>query len=415
MKLIAKVFLASIIGAVALASAFAGGARAGFDVSFSYQSGPADVRVWLVNEYGDEVYDNYYDDEYDVYPSAADVAVYVRASRNTHAAVYVVDTEGFLHVIHPVSPYASQFLRGGRVYRFDLVDTGFCDYGFDRGVAYAYAVTSPVPFRFDAYGWGIFGANYGFRIYGDPYVASREFYVSILPGHCDVTYVNIGYARFYVREYVRYPSYLCVGWHGGYCRGNCEISRHYHVHSNDPYRVLRSKYKLKSSVIASAKITRLPENDWRPAPNRVASRTVAKTDRRIVPIQRREVSKVTKNSRTPSIIASARPKTVRTTPVVRSSKTSVIEGKRDISQLRKQLERRNTPVTPRVQDRDAAPRSGVGGKASSVRKSGVKRAAPRSSADADHGASKTKHDSGKKKAKGASKKSTGKKEKGRAR
>jgi hypothetical protein len=216
-------------------------AEAGMHVSFKYTTQPADIQVWL--EAGDVYYEDARYGGYDVYPAVENVVLSVRASRSCYATVYVVDTAGYIHVVYPMSPYDNTYLRGGTVYRFYLADFDFGG-AFDRGVAYAFAVSSPVRFSYRYYGWGVFAGHFGWQIYGDPYVAARSFYVGLVPASCDYRVIGVSHARFYVREYVRYPSYLCAGWHdyhgtGRYCRAGCEVYRQYSVHAKDPYRALR--------------------------------------------------------------------------------------------------------------------------------------------------------------------------------
>lgn len=265
-KMALVIAAASMIGAGNVATS-----QAGLHVEVGYTSAPVDVRVWL-----DRGYDEYYGDAdyeevgayYDVYPSVADVVLYVRAARNCYATVYVIDTEGFLHVVYPVSPYDGAYLVGGRVYRLWLGDYGFHRSCFGRGVAYAFAVTSPVPFAYTSYGLTVFGPHVGFQIYGDPFIASRMFYFSILPPACHRGVVSVSYARFYVREYVRYPSYLCLGYCGPdhvgpYYPHSCPSYRQYRVHARDPYRVLRPSVDLSDEIVRHTRIASTGAKDAR--------------------------------------------------------------------------------------------------------------------------------------------------------
>jgi len=337
MKQLANRSLSVLVLTLAIAAVTASAPSAGVHFEVTYNSGPADIRVWLADEYADG-YDHYQAgyQEYDVYASVDDVVLYVRASRSCFATVYVVDTEGFIHVIHPLSPQDEQFLRGGRVYAFHMADADFRRYGFDRGVAYVYAVSSPVPFRFASYGWGVFGDNYGYRIQGDPYLAAHEFYGTLLPAACNVNRIGISYARFYVREYARYPRYLCVGWHDyygvrHYCRGNCMAYRHYHVHAKDPYVVLRPDFKVKHvTATNNTRIRRSADVKFKQT-NSVVRRTVSR-------------STVLKTTSKRAVVID------RNTPqnrVVKSSKSSVIRGKADLTMMRDQLERRAKTSTAR--------------------------------------------------------------------
>ena len=336
-------------GAVMLSMA-ATPAEAGLSVRFAYTSGPADVRVWLEksHEYEDDYY--YDDDEYDVYPSVDDVVLFVRASRSCYTTVYVVDTEGFVHVVHPLSPYDNAYMRGGRVYRIRLSECGFYGDAFGRGVAYAFAVTSPVPFVYTSYGLGLFGAEFGFQIYGDPFIASRQFYVSLVPSHCERRLIGVGFTRFYVREYVRFPSYLCVGWHDyygvrKYCRGGCSVYRHYRLHAKEPYRALRADYRIKHTKSDYTRIVRttvsrrhavktrpavMEKRIVTPAPSAPAKRIKKMSKRGVVSSDRR-VTGVSKNQLRKPYTHPAK--------VVRSSNGSLVKGKKNISTLRRELKR----------------------------------------------------------------------------
>lgn len=328
MKRLANINLSVLAIGLAITALSASSLKAGVRFEVTYTSGPADIRVWLADGY-DHYQAGYH--EYDVYASVDDVVLYVRASRSCYATVYVVDTDGFIHVVHPLAPQGEQFLRGGRVYAFHLADSDFRRYGFDRGVAYVYAVSSPVPFRFADYGWGVFGDNYGYRIYGDPYLAAHEFYESLLLPSCNVSRIGVSHARFYVREYARYPRYLCVGWHDyygvrHYCRGNCTAYRYYHMHVKDPYVVLRADFRIKhASSDGYTRIRRSADVRFKEK-NSVVRRTVSKssvlktTSKRVVDVDRRS----------PHV-----------NRVVKSSKSSVIRGKADLSLMRARLEKRS--------------------------------------------------------------------------
>ncbi len=326
-KTATKTMLATLAGTLVLAAAWAVTANAGVRVEAVYTSQPADVRVWLERGYD---HGSYYDDvyygydgvyDYDVYPSAADIVLYVRAARSCYTTVYVIDTEGFIHVVHPFSPYGDAYLVGGRVYRFRLSDYGYGGRCFNRGVAFAYAVSSPVPFRYAYYGAGVFGPHIGFQIYGDPFVASRLFYMSILPPACNRGVVAVSYARFYVREYARYPNYLCHGWHDH--RGQCAAHRQYRIHARDPYRVIHPKREISHDYARDTRINRSGVKDV--ADVRVRSTVRAKPSRPIV--RQRAGDSIPRQGVTRDVA-------VRQDRVVRSTKDSFIRARQDFAKAR---------------------------------------------------------------------------------
>ena len=193
-SLILGMTLASL--ATAATTAHAGHARAQL-------SAQANVRVWVE---GGDVFSNY-----------GDVAVWLRPERDCYTTLFMVDTDGYMHVLYPGSPYDDTWLYGGRSYCYRASDLGL-DRLDGAGIAYVFAVGSPEPFDYSTYGASVFVGGFGFRVYGDPFVASRDFYMTLLPASCRWDYVGVSYARFYVRTWARYPSYLCYGGPGVHVR-----------------------------------------------------------------------------------------------------------------------------------------------------------------------------------------------------
>jgi hypothetical protein len=350
--MIKKANIITLMVAVAVLSAplfDAGTAQAGVSFRFAYTSAPADIRVWLETTSGyrnDDDYDEYYDGHHDddIYASVDDVVLYVRASRDCFATVYVVDTDGYIHIVHPLSPRHDAYLDGGRVYKIYLSEMGF-DLDFGAGIAYAYAVSSPVPFDYDYYGPDVFGAGYGFRIYGDPYVAARSFYFNLVGGRCGVNLLAVSHTRFYVRQYVRYPRYLCAGWHDRYgvrtyCRGGCSVFRYYRTHVRDPHRVLHPTRRISTTV---GRHTRIDRRNTRERDVRYKDSSTKSTRRFSDPVRGVKAkspirSYTTHSTKSKNLRPSSRSKTV-----VKSSRSSFVRSKKDMTELRHRLEKNAKP------------------------------------------------------------------------
>jgi hypothetical protein len=225
----------TVLSGLMLAAALAAPAdsrAAGYVAHGALGSGPAAVRVWVE---GGDVFRDY-----------DDVTLWVRPERDCYTSLFLVDTAGFIHVLR-VDDGADGWLYGGHSYAYRA-----CDLGLDRlsgrGIAYVFAVGSPVPFDYSYYGAGIYVGGFGFRITGDPFVACREFYYSLLPVACRWDYVGVSFTRFYVREWVRYPSYLCAGGHvrvGDGCGACDDVYVTYRRHAAAPYEAIRpvARYK----------------------------------------------------------------------------------------------------------------------------------------------------------------------------
>jgi hypothetical protein len=196
-------------------------------------TGHADVRVWL-------------DDTRDVYADYNDVVLSLHATRDCYATVFIIDTDGYVHIVRPLSPWDSAWIRGGHTYRYSGHELGLA-WMPGRGIAHVFAVSSPYPFDYSPYGEAIFAGGFGFRVYGDPFIACREIYLSLLPAGCGMDLVSVSVARFYIREWVRYPGYLCRGhdgFHvrvGDYCRRCAHIYDGYRAHLADPLVIIRSR------------------------------------------------------------------------------------------------------------------------------------------------------------------------------
>ena len=202
-------------------------------------TGNAEIRVWV-------------EQSSDVFASYDQVVVSFLAARDCYATVFMVDTYGFVHVVYPFAPSARAWVRGGRIYRYTAHELGL-DALSGQGVAYVFVVGSPRPFNYARWGEGVFAGRFGLRVYGDPYVASREFYVSLLPGRMDLGRVSVSCTRFYVGEWVRFPSYLCHGHYGihvrvgDYCRTCSRVYDGYRLHMAAPAEILHPHAKTKNS------------------------------------------------------------------------------------------------------------------------------------------------------------------------
>ncbi|HXV13126.1 MAG TPA: hypothetical protein VEC56_02875 [Candidatus Krumholzibacteria bacterium] len=213
-------------------------------------SAQANVRVWIE---GGDVFDNY-----------ANVAIWLRPERDCYTTLFMVDTDGYVHVLYPSAPYHDTWLYGGRSYCYRASDLGL-DRLDGAGIAYVYAVGSPVPFDYSAYGAGVFVGGFGFRVYGDPFVACRDFYMTLLPGSCRWDYVGVSYARFYVRHWARYPSYLCYGGPGVHvyvgdgCRACGDVYVSYRNSCSRPWDAFQPVPRFKQ-VHSGGRIER--DDDW---------------------------------------------------------------------------------------------------------------------------------------------------------
>jgi hypothetical protein len=144
---------------------------------------------------------------------------------------------------------------------------------------------------------------------------------------------------------VRYPSYLCVGWHDYYgirncCRGDCSVYRYFSVHAKDPYRVLEPTRRLRSKVTGYTEVAR--SGRWKDEePAKLRRRVTSDAHSRAVkPMKKSRGERPVQQTR-----SVGRTKMVGQTKVVRSSKDSFVRARKDITVMRRQLKQRNVQKT----------------------------------------------------------------------
>jgi hypothetical protein len=144
------------------------------------------------------------------------VRIRYRTSEDAYAAVFRIDTDGWVHLVSPSHPGDVGFVRGGRDHQLVLARSPFWMVADDPGVGYMFLVVSPEPFDFSAFGyhpasgWDV--SAVGSVVYDDPYVAMDDFIMAILPGWQEMPYA-LDFATYHVDEPRSYPRFLCYDCH----------------------------------------------------------------------------------------------------------------------------------------------------------------------------------------------------------
>lgn len=145
--------------------------------------------------------------------------VYYQVSRSAYVAIFRIDTDGRIRLLHPRSPYDDYYTRGGRDHRL-LFDGGRSPHWYvddDPGLGYYFIIASPTPMDFSALdyasrgGWDL--ASVGRRVYRDPYVAIDDWVVRLVPDWKRTPYA-LDFAEYNVDRVHDYPRFLCYDCHG---------------------------------------------------------------------------------------------------------------------------------------------------------------------------------------------------------
>jgi Domain of unknown function (DUF4384) len=167
-----------------------------------------------------------------VYQPGDLLQIKTRASADAYMLVYEIDAEGYIHLLYPAHPGATNRIEGGRTYR--IPDDAASDLELvvqePTGQGYLVAVASEVNFgplpwylrpydpQAEAIGYegqpeeeeGITSEG---RIVGDPFVAMERIRRRVMADPNNVDAFATAYTTYYVHDRVRYPRYLCYDCH----------------------------------------------------------------------------------------------------------------------------------------------------------------------------------------------------------
>lgn len=199
--------LALLVGLALLAGAPASAQNPGSGYgSAGFGADAIDARVWLdrgkdpVVRRGDRV------------------RLYYRTAADAYVAIFHVDTDGNVGLVHPRAPGRDHYVRGGRDYRLVFSRSPYWRVDESPGVGYFFMVASHLPMDFSGFryvhgagGWDL--SRVGRTVYRDPYAAMDDYAATLVPGWERVTY-SLGFVEYQVGGVHRYPRFLCYDCHG---------------------------------------------------------------------------------------------------------------------------------------------------------------------------------------------------------
>jgi hypothetical protein len=165
---------------------------------------PVEARLWV--DGGDEP----------VVQRGERVQIRYRTSADAYSAVFRIDTDGRITLLHPSTPWHDGWAAGGRDHRMVLEQSPFWTVADDPGIGYFFLVSSPEPldlaaFEYDGiYGWDL--SPVGAVVYDDPYVAMDDFVAALIPSWKTVPY-GLDFVTYHVGEARSYPRFLCYDCH----------------------------------------------------------------------------------------------------------------------------------------------------------------------------------------------------------
>ena len=165
---------------------------------------PVEARLWV--DGGDEP----------VVQRGERVQIRYRTSADAYSAVFRIDTDGRITLLHPSTSWQDGWAPGGRDHRMVLEQSPFWTVADDPGVGYFFLVSSPEPldlsaFEYDGtYGWDL--SPVGAVVYDDPYVAMDDFVAALIPSWETVPY-GLDFVTYHVGEPRSYPRFLCYDCH----------------------------------------------------------------------------------------------------------------------------------------------------------------------------------------------------------
>lgn len=146
------------------------------------------------------------------------VRIYYRASTDAYVAIFHIDTDGSVQLLHPRSPDDEHYVRGARDYRLLFPQSSYWYVDEYPGEGYFFLIASPEPFDFSAFGYSAYQPGWdltsvGREVYTDPYAAIDEYVARLIPDWERVPYA-LDFISYDIGEPHDYPRFLCYDCHG---------------------------------------------------------------------------------------------------------------------------------------------------------------------------------------------------------
>ncbi|MEX2466420.1 MAG: DUF4384 domain-containing protein [Gemmatimonadota bacterium] len=144
------------------------------------------------------------------------VRIQYHTSFDAYTAVFRIDTDGRISLLHPSTPRQTGHARGGRDHQLLLARSPFWTVADDPGVGYLFLVASPEPLDLSSFGYHpTFGwdlSAVASAVYDDPYLAMDDFVAAMIPSWETVPYA-LDFVTYHVGEPRSYPRFLCYDCH----------------------------------------------------------------------------------------------------------------------------------------------------------------------------------------------------------
>lgn len=166
----------------------------------------AEARIWL--DRGDEP----------LLQRGDRVRIYYRTSQDAYVAIFQINTDGAVRLLHPRAPEEETFTRGGRDYRLLFSQSSYWFVDEYPGKGYYFMVASPEPFDLSQFSYARHERQWdltqvGRAVYQDPYLAMDDYIARLLPDWETVPYA-LDFIAYDVGEVHEYPRFLCYDCHG---------------------------------------------------------------------------------------------------------------------------------------------------------------------------------------------------------
>lgn len=146
------------------------------------------------------------------------VRVYYRTAADAYVAIFHINSDGNLQLLHPRAPEDEHFARAGRDYRLLFPQSSYWFVDEYPGKGYFFLVASPEPFDFGAFGYDPYERGWnlttvGRTVYQDPYLAIDDYVARLIPDWERIPYA-VDFIAYDVGALHEYPRFLCYDCHG---------------------------------------------------------------------------------------------------------------------------------------------------------------------------------------------------------
>ncbi len=189
-----------------------------------------------------------------IYRPGESIQFSYQTSEDAYVIVFDIDTEGYVHLIHPINGRLAERSAAGQRYSIpDPREVSSLVVEGETGIEFIFALSVPWREYVDENELYFLADDRPFQIDGDPFLAANMIAGELIRGISNREDVSLAYTYFHINNHVDYPRYICAECHEKTTRPYYETCTEYDFAANFTGGSANLGYPLARAYEISAK------------------------------------------------------------------------------------------------------------------------------------------------------------------